>query len=357
MSASRLAHEFAFRGPIRRILVQRPRALGDVLLITPALRALRAGYPDAALDVAVDPALEPLLRHNPHVDRVWTYAPAGAPLADRWRFMQRIRAARFDLVIDLHGTPRTALVAWRSGAANRVGYALRGRGRMYNFRVQRDTDRSGRRRSLYAAQMNLEIVARCGVRGPSLEDTRLVFVAAPGASRQSARRRPADARRQIGVAPAGTWQAKTYPLEAFARAADQLARDADVLVLWGPGERGLAERMLDAMHEPAQLAPETNLEQLGALLQRLDLLVANDSGVKHLAVACGTPTLTLFGPTRPMAWMPFDGPHVALRSRVPCLECNLTRCAHHLCMRTLRPDWVAEAALRQLGRAAREAGS
>jgi ADP-heptose:LPS heptosyltransferase len=150
------------------------------------------------------------------------------------------------------------------------------------------------------------------------------------------------------VAPAGTWQAKTYPLEAFAAAADRLAQRCVVLVLWGPGEKGLAERMLHAMRAQARLAPETNLDELATVLRRLDLLVTNDSGVKHLAVACGTPTLTLFGPTSPRAWMPDAGPHTALRSRVPCLECNLTRCAHHLCMQTLAPDWVARIALEML---------
>ncbi len=86
------------------------------------------------------------------------------------------------------------------------------------------------------------------------------------------------------------------------------------------------------------------------MLRRLDLLICNDSGVKHLAVACGTPTLTLFGPTHPHAWMPAAGPHTAVRARVPCLECNLTRCTHHVCMRTLDPEWVARAAIDQLAR-------
>lgn len=343
---ARLGHEFALRGPIRRILVQRPRALGDILLATPTLRALREGYPQAALDVAVEAVFEPLVRRNPHVDRVWTYPRRGAQWkTDAWRMVRALRQACFDLVIDLHGSPRTAWASFWSGARNRVGYALRGRGRFYNFRVPRDSDRTGRRRRLYAAQTGLEIAARCGVRGAALSNTDLVFVGDAKAEAHIDAALERSTRPLVGVAPAGTWQAKTYPVEAFAASADRLARSCDVMVLWGPGEKGLAGRMLHAMHAHARLAPETNLDELAAVLRRLDLLVCNDSGVKHLAVACGTPTLTLFGPTSPRAWMPEAGPHTALRTRLPCLECNLTRCTHHLCMRALAPEWVAHAAL------------
>ncbi len=357
MSGAREAHEFALRGPIRRILVQRPRALGDVLLTTPALRALRGGYPDARLDLCVDDTLEPLVRRNPHVDRVWTYARRAPRRGDGMRLVRALRRQKYDLVVDLHGSPRTAWIAWWTGAANRVGYALRGRGRLYNFRVPRDTDRWGSRRPLYAAQTNLEIAARCGVRGPSLSDTSLVYVGSREVEAQSAARlpRPRDAGAWIGLAPAGTWQAKTYPIEAFAAAADRLAAHGALLVLWGPGEKARAERLVQSMRAPARLAPETDLEELAAVLGRLDLVIANDSGVKHLAVACGTPTLTLFGPTSPRAWMPQAGPHLGIRARVPCLECNLTRCAHHLCMRTLDPEWVARCAASLVSHARREA--
>ena len=357
MTTSEHAHEFPLRAPLRRILVQRPRALGDVLLTTPALRALRASYPHARLDLCVDEVLEPIVRHNPHVDQVWTYPRRGGQRGQGWRLLRALRRVRYDLVLDLHGSPRTAWIAWCSGAPHRVGYALRGRGHLYNFRVPRDTDRNGCRRALYAAQTNLEIVARCGVRGPSLEDTRLVYVGAPDVEAAMEARLGARAAgsRRIGIAPAGTWQAKTYPLESFAAAADRLARHGEVWILWGPGEKPWAEQVLRSMQARARLAPETDLQELAAFLRRLDLLVSNDSGVKHLAVACETPTLTLFGPTNPRAWLPVSGPHVGLRSRVPCLECNLTRCTHHLCMRTLDPDWVLDSALRLLERAPRGA--
>ena len=162
----------------------------------------------------------------------------------------------------------------------------------------------------------------------------------------------APARPRVGVCPAGTWQAKTWPLDRFARAADLLAAaGCRIVVLWGPGERVLAEEMRQGMRSSSVLAPETTLDELGALLARLDLLLCNDSGVRHVAVARGTPTLTVFGPTNPLAWTPPADPrHSVARSTLPCLGCNFTRCSHHLCMRLLEPEAVADQALELLSR-------
>ncbi len=337
------------RGPVQRILVLRPRALGDVLLVTPALRALKAGFPAAALHVAVDDVLAPVLRRNPHVDRLWLL-PRQRPVRRRdwWSLAWQLARVRFDLVLDLHGSPRTALLARLTGARNRVGYALRGRGRLYNLPVPRDSDRSGKRALQYGARVNLDIVARCGVAAATTDDASLVFVPDPAVEERLRRDLESTfpGRPRVGLAPAGTWQAKTYPAAAWAEVADRLAAaGCHLVLLWGPGERGTAEAVQRNMRVPAPLAPATDLEELAALLGHLDLLLSTDSGVKHLAVARGTPSLTVFGPTSPRAWMPPAGPHAWVRARLPCLECNLSRCTHHLCMRLLAPQAVAERAL------------
>jgi lipopolysaccharide heptosyltransferase II len=334
----------------RRILVLRPRALGDVLLLTPALRALKATWPAARLDVAVDDALATLLQRNPHVDRLWLLPRRKPRRLRTWaRVYAGIATAGYDLAIDLHGSPRTAMLAWLSRAPQRVGYALRGRGRFYTLRVPRDSDRYGRRRALYAARTNLEMLARCGVGGPALDDLRLEF--APDAAAESAvaawfeplvPQRP-----RVGLAAPGTWQAKTYPVERWAEVGDRLAgAGCAVVLLWGPGERPIAVAVQERMRAGATLLPPTDIDALAAVVGRLDALVCNDSGVKHMAVARGTPTLTLFGPTRPEAWTPPSGPHAGLRVDVPCSGCNRVTCVHHVCMRLLDPVVVAERAAR-----------
>jgi ADP-heptose:LPS heptosyltransferase len=235
-----------------------------------------------------------------------------------------------------------------------VGYDVRWRGRFYSHRIPRDSDRRGRPTRQYAARINLDVVARCGVRGPALDDVSLVYVADPNLDREMAQRLEALAPRRprIGIAAAGTWQAKTYETESYARVADRLVdAGCQVLLLWGPGEREVAAEVQAKMRLPALIAPETDLETLPALLVNLDLLVGNDSGVKHLAVARGTPTLTLFGPTNPLTWMPpGEEGHGWVRVQLPCVACDLTRCTHHLCMRLLPPKAVSERALALLDR-------
>jgi lipopolysaccharide heptosyltransferase II len=343
------AHCFALRPPIQRILVIPSRAVGDVLLATPALRALRAGFPAAEVHVGLDEGLVPLLARNPHVDRLWPFPRRRAARGRWWRLYRDLPRQRFDLVIDLLGSPRTALLARATRAPNRVGWQLRGRGRLYNWRVPRDTDRTGRRRLQYAAGVDLDIVARCGVVGPVLDDPSLVYVPDPAVEARMDAALPDPGRPRVGVAAAGTWQAKTWGVDGFARLADRLVEaGADVLLLWGPGERGVAEAVQGCMARPARLAPPTDLDELAALLARLDLVISNDSGVRHLATARGTATLGIFGPTSPRTWTPPTGPHAWVRVDLPCLECNRTRCLHHLCMRRLDADAVAVHAVAHL---------
>jgi heptosyltransferase-2 len=337
----------------RRILVLRPRALGDVLLATPVFRALKCAFPQAELHVAVDDVLLPLVQRNPHIDRLWPM-PRRQPRRQPRRFRDWLRLydglarAGFDLVLDLHGSPRTAFLAWWTRAPVRVGYALRGRGRFYSLRVPRDTDRHGRRRALYAAQNNLEILARCGVPDACLADVTLEFIPDPAVEAEVDRwfEPLAPRRPRVGLSAPGTWPAKTYPLDQWAAVADGLAHaGCTVVLLWGPGEHAIAVDLQRRMQHDAVILPATGIDAAAAVVARLDLVLCNDSGIKHVAVARGTPTLTLYGPTNPAAWSPPTGPHAGLRSRVPCLACNRTQCIHHLCMRLLAPDAVTRRAL------------
>jgi len=340
---------------IRNILVLRPRALGDVLMITPALRALHAQFPAARIDVGVDDTVAPILDRNPHITHRWLF-PRRRPR--RWQdwlpIYTGIPRVGYQMVLDLHGSARTAMLTLFSGARHRIGYRLRGRRHAYNQLIERDTDRHGRRTMIYAARNNLEFVARCGVAGAALEDPTLVYTPNPDAAMGAAMRRlagePQDGWR-VALAPAGTWPAKTADPEVFADLARRLAEvGCQVLLVWGPGEEDVCRRVGAASDARVRLAPATSLDELALLLQNMDLLVSHDSGIKHLAVALQTPTLTLFGPTEPRGWMPPEGPHDFVRAGIPCLGCNLTQCSHRSCMRLLNGELLAQRALALLDR-------
>jgi ADP-heptose:LPS heptosyltransferase len=176
-----------------------------------------------------------------------------------------------------------------------------------------------------------------------------------------ARRPEMGARPPIACLPTGSWPAKTWLPERFAAAMDALAPDAAVIWIWGPGEAEAVERVRAGMRRPSWTAPATGWQDLGALLSRCALLVANDSGPKHVAAALGTPTVTLYGPTHPATWHPPEGPHTVVEATgLDCLHCNANHCPlegerHHRCMRDLSVERVVAAARARLRAADREA--
>ena len=201
----------------------------------------------------------------------------------------------------------------------------------------------------YAAEASLDLVRAIGIAPHGLA---LTLPVAPEAQRTIddwLRRSGLGARPVVACLPSGTWPTKTWPAERFAAAMDGLHPDADIVWIWGPGEEPLARACRGRMRNPATLAPATSWQELAALIARCALLVSNDSGPKHLAVALGVPTVTVFWPTHPGAWQPPAGPHAAIEAPdLDCLHCNETVCPlpgdrYLRCMRDVTAEMVIEA--------------
>jgi ADP-heptose:LPS heptosyltransferase len=297
--------------------------------------------------------LASLLEENPDVDRVLTF--------DRRSFRSqallyaRLARGGYDVVLDLVSTPRSAVMTALTRAAVRVGFDLPGRSWAYTQRLPREPVGPAGPVLRYAPESALDQVRLLGLRA---DDVSLHFhvrrEAAAAMDDWLARQGLGTERPLVACLPAGSWPAKTWPPERFAAALDLLADEVDVVWLWGPGERDLAEDCRARMRTPSRVAPETDWQRLGGLLRRCRLLVGNDSGPKHVAVALGVPTVTIFGPTNPRTWHPPDGPHTALTVEgLDCLHCNANTCplegARHMrCMRDLSVERVAQAARERL---------
>jgi ADP-heptose:LPS heptosyltransferase len=310
----------------------------------------------------------PLVSDNPDLDAVLPIdsfesraTPAPLRLAQRIAFYGRVRAARFDWAIDLHCGPRSAFVTWATGAPVRVGYDTRGRRYAYTVRVPRFiADADGKQKVRSAVRVNASLLEPLGV---PVRDERLVL-RVPAAARDRVRRflegsRLGGDRILILVNPAAKWPTKAWPVERYGRLARRLAvqLEADVLILWGPGERPTAERALgEARHASVRLAPPGDLGDVAALIARAALVIGTDSGVSHIAAALDVPSATLFGPTNPAEWHAYDSArHRPVFHEVPCSFCNLTACAWHACLRELGEDRVF-AACRDLLALPRAAG-
>jgi heptosyltransferase-2 len=345
----------------REILVRGPNWTGDWIMATPGFRALRAGLPDARITLLVKPELRPLADGAPWFDAVWTLAPRRHGLVTLVREGRALRRrARFELGLCLPDSFESALSMRLAGVRRVVGYARGGRDALLHVAVPWPGE-SGRR-GLLARELHvlgLVEAAGCAPRGTGLE----LFVT-------EAEAREADAALHArGVEPgaalallapgASFGRSKLWPAEAFAAVGDALAgQGAGVAVVGTAGERALTARVVAAMRAPAlDLAGAVGLGGLKALVRRARVLVGNDAGARHLAVAFGVPCVVMLGPTA-LEKTNLNLERVSVLSAdVACRPCYLRDCPiDHRCMTRIPAALVAAEGTRALAAGRRYEG-
>lgn len=337
---------------MKRLLAIRLRTLGDVVLTTPALRALHRGHPDAEIDVVTDAVYAPLLEGQPGVARVFGIERGTAATLP---LLRALRRRGYDGAVDFFGNPRSALIAGAAGARWTAGYDLRGRGRAYRIKVPRTVPGEGGQPE-YAAATHVRLAAAVGGVPDGL-DARLhlpdaAHAAAEAALRDAGVRRP---RSTVAMVPAATWATKSWPLSHGAVLCRRLIEAGwEVLLITGPGE----ERERDTMRSlvpAARSLPRVALVTMAAAIARVAALVGTDSGPRHLAAAFGLPTFSWFGPALPGIWTPRDPRHGVWWTDLPCRGCNRTACPHWNCLPGLAPETGSRLVLDHLERHVRQA--
>jgi ADP-heptose:LPS heptosyltransferase len=314
----------------RKILVIQLRRIGDVILTTPALAALRRRFPEATIDFLVEAPGAEALADNPNISEVLVYRAGG--LLDWLGWIRMIRRRRYDWVIDYMGNPRSAFITFFSAAALRAGPSHVGHRWAYNHPlVQSD-------KTCYAGLEKMKVLRTLGIESGGADFMPKVYFPAE----------PAQANR-IGLAPASRKVTRRWPAASYA-ALGRLLRERHgcrLLVFWGPGEKELAEEVARGIGEGAEITPETTTLQAAArLMAGCRLIITNCSGSKHLASALGVPTLTIHGSSDPASWTPPHPSHLAVRlEQLHCIGCQLNDCPYGLeCMKQLSPETVCAAA-------------
>jgi heptosyltransferase I len=317
----------------------------------PTVSALRRVFPSARFTWLVKREWADVLDGNPDINEVLAVdlSLGGWPDAIR-----RVRAGRFDLVVDLQGLLRSALLSWVSGAPVRVGFANGREGSpwFYTDRVAVPT------RGMHAVDRYL-LVARflgASAESPSASDFPLPQDSAADnhISALLAREHIRSGTVLVAMHPTARWPTKQWLPESFAETADRLQQQdaVRVVLIGGREDRVLAERVMHHMQSaPIDLIGKTTLKELIAFLRRARMLITNDSGPMHLAAAVGTPVVALFGPTDPARTGPYGVGHTVLRSGVPCSPCFSRRCSNTVmmqCMTTIPPHVVIDAARKLL---------
>jgi heptosyltransferase II len=325
-----------------RILVLRYSALGDVVLATSVLGALRTRFPGAHVEWVTDRAYAPLLEGLPDLAAVHVLERGGVQGA--LALASRLRG-RFDVAIDLQNKLKSAIVA-RAAAPRGVTFRRRSVGQALHALFGADPPLARAHQTVLYA----EALASLGVGAPgpvavslsprarALADEALRGVSGP----------------VVAIAPGARWATKRWAPERFAAVADALAAAGHRVVLCGgPGDReAFAAFRAAARAEIAADLSSLPIEGLAAAIARAGLLIACDSGPVHLATAVGTPVLALFGPTAPARWGP-PPPGRALSLGLACSPCSNhggDTCpeGHHRCLADLSPAAVVAAAREML---------
>ncbi len=324
-----------------QLLLVKPSSMGDVIHALPVLDLLHRQWPQTAIDWLVKPEWAPLLMGHPMLREV-------VSLPRAWRawspMIAALRRKRYEMMIDLQGLLRSAFIGWASGAPVRVGFANAREGSpwWYTHRIAPPPD------PVHAVDRYLALARQLGVQsgGPA----RFPLPAWPAAEAWAANLWAGEGIEPgepvCVIHPAARWTTKRWPAERFARAADELAANGwRVMTVAGAGEREQAETVVRLMRRRVlNLAGQTTLPQLAALLRRSAALVTNDSGPMHLAAAVGTPVVALFGPTDPRKVGPYGPGHATIAKPVDCSSCSRQRCVKELaCLRAIEVEEVVKA--------------
>jgi lipopolysaccharide heptosyltransferase I len=337
--------------------------MGDLVHTLPAVSALRQRFPDARIDWLVESRHREVLLDNPDVDALLFVDTLGwrrrlfSPRT--WREMgeavSRIRERRYDAVLDLQGTLKSAVSAFLARSARRIGFGPahlkeRAAALFYTERVPGNGDHP------HVIDRHLRLLRALDIEEVENGARRFPISTSVEAEAQAVREMG-----RLGLAefvilnPGGSWETKRWSPEKFARLAVEIERAWKLpsLVIWGPGEEGLAREIERGAEGKVRLAPATSLRELVPYLRRARLVVSGDSGPLHLASACGVPAVGIFGPTDPARNGPFGAGDEVVWKQVSCSPCYKRRCPGYgtVCLRSIEVEDVLAAVRKRLDRA------
>jgi ADP-heptose:LPS heptosyltransferase len=317
------------RAHVRRIVVTRLRFLGDIVLSTPVLAALREGFPHASIEYLADSAYLPVLERHPALDRLHPL-PRGSGPGQVLRVVRQLRQPRVDWWFDLFGNPRSAILTALSRPRHAVGPKRGLRSHVFQHRREGPSgDRSAVRHHL---DMLVPLLGRVEPSPTTL------YVGDDERAAIRDRLRLAAGEHRVLLHPGSTWPDKAWPESHWPDLVRRLREEGlgPFVVISPPDAPALAERIAAGAGDDVRVLPVLAVREVLALLTCCSLYVGNDGGVLHCAVALGVPTVGLFGPTEPDIWFPYEdrGPFRVVREYNPAGPCpdhgrsHVSRLAH-----------------------------
>jgi len=358
----------------RKILLIKLSAVGDVVHTIPVLNKLRRRYPSAQIDWLVTPAIAELLRHNPAISNViefarddWSRPWTLTPFVNYARLAGKLRANAYDLVVDMHGQFRTAVFVLASGAPVRIGFdrprasVWEASPRSFPLEARKHAWQGAREGSwlaythhipvptldVHAVDRYLSVGPILGLEAGAPDFSFPIPQAASASVDALLRERGLAGAPLLTMAPGTIWETKHWGSAKYAEVARHFLRKGFAVALMGSRrERVVCEEVARLAPGAVDIAGETTLTELAALIRRSAISVTNDSGPMHLAVALNRPVVSVFGPTDPVWIGPYGRAGAVLQAGVPCSPCllrQLSRCRYgHVCMENVSAGAVIE---------------
>ncbi len=340
--------------PNAHILVLRLRSLGDTLLTTPALRALKAWRPDLQLSVLVEKAYSDLLAGNPDVTARIELDSRSLRAAGSVALLKRVRRAPWALCVDVHGGLLGALLAWTSGARYRVGRTHFRFRFAYNVFCPEPPQVLGRTQ-MHTVEDRLSTFYWLGLPLADIPPLQIF----PQASGRAAVREKLAVRgvrapsRYAVLHPTATFSTKQWPPERFAAVAQWLEEEHGIIPVFscGPGETQTLAAVAETRRKPLVRLDSLSVAELVALIEGACLFIGNDSGPAHIAAALRRPLVVLFGSSNALVWRPWRAAHERVQNYFPCNPCPGDRCyefAEPKCILSITIEQVEQAVARAL---------
>ena len=315
------------REEINKILCIKPRGIGDIILSTIVLENLKSAFPHSEIHYLTEEFAKRAVENNPFVSKILTFNKKEFVLS----VIKKIRKENYDLVLDFWSNPRTAQITFLSGARYRVGYEKTGRKYAYNF--------LGKLRTIseHAAEDNLVLLMSLDI---PIIYKRIIY--------QTTKEEELFAEKYlnenllqreellVGILPSGGWESKRCNPIKWIEICNEIQKKykAQFIILWGPGDEKDSKIISERLSPTPLMVPKSTFGELSALIEKCDLLIANDSGPMHVSAALGKPTLGIFGPTDPQAHRPYsENSSYVIHSELHCIKCTKLICPYnHECM-------------------------
>jgi len=324
-----------------KILIVQTAFIGDVILITPLIRAIKKHFSAALLDIIVVPQTADLLQNNPHINSTIIFDKKKNKLLSFFSILKTLRSEKYDIAFLTHSSSTSALLTLLAGIPVRVGFDRWLSRKFLTKRVKHIPN-------VFKIEKYLNLLSPYTSEKSSIQTELFPTVELIDKAKQITSNLKSKTKKLIAVAPGSVWFTKRWPEEYFAELVTKLTKDNFGIIFIGSKEESDICERIQPESNSINLAGELSLLESAAIVNECDLMICNDSGAMHIANAMKTDVLAFFGPTvKKIGYFPFRTSDIVLERNLDCRPCGshgADKCplGHFECMKLIKPDYVSK---------------